>query len=225
MYEKFTDRCRRVFQLANQTAVKYNHEYVGTEHLMLALCWSDGSAVRILNNLDKTFLPKITVAIAELITPGSEAIIMGRLPHTPRAKKIIEYTVEEARNFGHNYVGTEHLLLGLMREPDGIAAMAMVRAGVPPLDRLREEVAKHVGPKKDPGIGDWARDQLPIESGYYWLRRETVRLVYFDENTKLTHLIEFPWGFGKGEIIATGSFQKCEPIDKQNWTATVEVKL
>ena len=115
MYERFTDRARKVMQLANQEAQRFNHEYIGTEHVLLGLVKEgSGVAANVLKNLDVD-LRKIRLEVEKIVQhgPGGDyGHVMGKLPHTPRAKKVIEYSIEEARNLNHNYVGTEHLLLG-----------------------------------------------------------------------------------------------------------------
>src|SRR3954451_4607755 len=110
MYERFTDRARKVMQLANQEAQRFNHEYIGTEHILLGLVKEgSGVAANVLKNLDID-LRKIRLEVQNIVQSGPDAVL-GKLPQTPRAKKVIEYAIEEARNLNHNYVGTEHLLL------------------------------------------------------------------------------------------------------------------
>ena len=114
MYERFTDRARKVMQLANQEAQRFNHEYIGTEHVLLGLVKEgSGVAANVLKNLDVD-LRKIRLEVEKIVQAGPDMVTMGKLPQTPRAKKVIEYAMEEARNLNHNYVGTEHLLLGLL---------------------------------------------------------------------------------------------------------------
>ena len=114
MYERFTDRARKVMQLANQEAQRFNHEYIGTEHVLLGLIKEgSGVAANVLKNLDVD-LRKIRLEVEKLVQSGPDMVTMGKLPQTPRAKKVIEYAMEEARNLNHNYVGTEHILLGLL---------------------------------------------------------------------------------------------------------------
>src|SRR4051794_5282861 len=144
MYERFTDRARKVMQLANQEAQRFNHEYVGTEHVLLGLIKEgSGVAANVLKNLDVD-LRKIRNEVEKIVTAGPDMVVMGRLPHTPRAKKVIEYSIEEARNLSHNYVGTEHLLLGLLREQEGVAAQVLMNLGLK-LDDVREEVLNLLG--------------------------------------------------------------------------------
>src|SRR5271170_1847242 len=144
MYERFTDRARKVMALANQEAQRFNHEYIGTEHILLGLV-KEGSGVgdNVLKNLDVD-LRKVRLEVEKLVKSGHDMVTMGKLPQTPRAKKVIEYAIEEARNLGHNYVGTEHLLLGLLRERDGVAAQVLMNLGLK-LEEVREEVLNLLG--------------------------------------------------------------------------------
>ncbi len=130
--------------LANQEAQRFNHEYIGTEHILLGLV-KEGSGVgaNVLKNLDVD-LRKVRLEVEKLVKSGPDMVTMGRLPQTPRAKKVIEYAIEEARNLNHNYVGTEHLLLGLLREQDGVAAQVLMNLGLK-LEEVREEVLNLLG--------------------------------------------------------------------------------
>src|SRR3982750_4845178 len=144
MYERFTDRARKVMQLANQEAQRFNHEYVGTEHVLLGLIKEgSGVAANVLKNLDAD-PGKSRNEGEKLVKSGPDMVTMGKLPQTPRAKKVIEYAIEEARNLNHNYVGTEHLLLGLLREHDGVAAQVLMNLGLK-LEEVREEVLNLLG--------------------------------------------------------------------------------
>ncbi len=134
--------------LANQEAQRFNHEYIGTEHVLLGLV-KEGSGVgaNVLKNLDVD-LRKVRLEVEKLVKSGPDMVTMGKLPQTPRAKKVIEYAIEEARNLNHNYVGTEHLLLGLLREQDGVAAQVLMNLGLK-LDEVREEVLNLLGANGD----------------------------------------------------------------------------
>jgi ATP-dependent Clp protease ATP-binding subunit ClpC len=144
MYERFTDRARKVMQLANQEAQRFNHEYIGTEHILLGLVKEgSGVAANVLKNLDVD-LRKIRLEVEKLVQSGPEMVTIGKLPQTPRAKKVIEYSMEEARNLNHNYVGTEHILLGLLREQEGVAAQVLMNLGMK-LEDVREEVLNLLG--------------------------------------------------------------------------------
>ena len=144
MYERFTDRARKVMQLANQEAQRFNHEYIGTEHILLGLIKEgSGVAANVLKNLDVD-LRKIRLEVEKLVQSGPDMVTMGKLPQTPRAKKVIEYSMEEARNLNHNYVGTEHILLGLLREQEGVAAQVLMNLGLK-LEDVREEVLNLLG--------------------------------------------------------------------------------
>jgi ATP-dependent Clp protease ATP-binding subunit ClpC len=150
MYERFTDRARKVMQLANQEAQRFNHEYIGTEHILLGLVKEgSGVAANVLKNLDID-LRKIRLEVEKIVQAGPDMVTMGKLPQTPRAKKVIEYSIEEARNLNHNYVGTEHLLLGLLREQEGVAAQVLMNLGVK-LEDVREEVLNLLGHNMDSG--------------------------------------------------------------------------
>src|SRR3990170_229220 len=144
MFERFTDRARKVMALANQEAQRFNHEYIGTEHILLGLV-KEGSGVgaNVLKNLTVD-LRKVRLEVEKLVKSGPEMVTMGKLPQTPRAKRVIEYAIEEARNLNHNYVGTEHLLLGLLREQDGVAAQVLMNLGLK-LEDVREEVLNLLG--------------------------------------------------------------------------------
>jgi ATP-dependent Clp protease ATP-binding subunit ClpC len=145
MNERLTDRARKVMQLANYEAQRFNHEYIGTEHILLGLV-QEGSGVgaNVLKNLDVD-LRKIRLEVDRIVQTGpcADSTIILR-PHTPRAKKVIEYSVEEARLLHHDYVGTEHLLLGLLREQEGVAAQVLMNLGLK-LEDAREEVLNLLG--------------------------------------------------------------------------------
>jgi ATP-dependent Clp protease ATP-binding subunit ClpC len=152
MYERFTDRARKVMQLANQEAQRFNHEYIGTEHVLLGLIKEgSGVAANVLKNLDVD-LRKIRLEVEKLVQSGPDMVTMGKLPQTPRAKKVIEYSMEEARNLNHNYVGTEHILLGLLREQEGVAAQVLMNLGLK-LEEVREEVLNLLGHGLEGGEG------------------------------------------------------------------------
>ncbi|HHH76214.1 MAG TPA: ATP-dependent Clp protease ATP-binding subunit, partial [Phycisphaerae bacterium] len=149
MFERFTERARKVMALANQEAQRFNHEYIGTEHVLLGLV-KEGSGVgaNVLKNLGVD-LHKVRMEVEKLVKAGPDMVTMGKLPQTPRAKKVIEYAIEEARNLNHNYVGTEHLLLGLLREHEGVAAQVLMNLDLK-LDEVREEVLNLLGAGVDP---------------------------------------------------------------------------
>ncbi len=130
MYERFTDRARKTMQLANQAAQGMNHEFIDTGDILIGLCKVTGSkATAILESLGIDTV-RIICAVTESLERGPDMVTMGKLPQTPRAKKVIEYAMEESRDLGHNYVGTEHLLLGCLREAEGVAATVLGRFSV-----------------------------------------------------------------------------------------------
>ena len=126
-------------QLANQEAQRFNHEYIGTEHILLGLIKEgSGVAANVLKNLDVD-LRKVRLEVERLIQSGPDIVTMGSLPQTPRAKSVIKYAMEEARELNHNYVGTEHILLGLLREDEGVGAQVLMNLGLN-LGAVRAEI-------------------------------------------------------------------------------------
>ncbi|ACZ37934.1 ATP-dependent Clp protease ATP-binding subunit [Sphaerobacter thermophilus] len=141
-FDKFTERARKVLTLAQEEAHRFNHNYIGTEHLLLGLVREgDGVAARVLSNMGVQ-LPKVRSAVEFIIGRG-DSMIVGEIGLTPRAKKVIELAVDEARRLNHHYIGTEHLLLGLVREREGIAAGVLESLGVN-LEKVRQQVLQVV---------------------------------------------------------------------------------
>ncbi|MDR1478421.1 MAG: ATP-dependent Clp protease ATP-binding subunit [Planctomycetaceae bacterium] len=167
-YERFTDRARKVMQLANQEAQRFNHEYIGTEHILLGLLKEgSGVAANVLKNLDID-LRKIRQEVEKLVRSGPDLVTMGRLPQTPRAKKVIEFSMEEARNLNHNYVGTEHILLGLLREQEGVAAQVLMNLGLK-LENVRQEVLNLLGHGVDNNNNNSNNTNRPVERDYEYV--------------------------------------------------------
>ncbi|HUT59814.1 MAG TPA: ATP-dependent Clp protease ATP-binding subunit [Phycisphaerae bacterium] len=160
MFERFTERARKVMALANQEAQRFNHSYIGTEHVLLGLI-KEGSGVgaNVLRNLGVD-LQKVRMEVEKLVKAGPDTVTMGKLPYTPRAKKVTEFAIEEARNLNHNYVGTEHLLLGLLREHEGVAAQVLMNLGLK-LDEVREEILNLLGAGVDPEESGPAAGEMP----------------------------------------------------------------
>jgi len=130
MFERFTERARKVIILAREEAIRLGHNYVGSEHLLLGLIREgEGLGVAILKRLNVN-LSAVKAEVERIITLGSESSPAGEIPFTPQAKKVLEYSISEARGLGHNYIGTEHLLLGLIREGEGIASLVLREFGV-----------------------------------------------------------------------------------------------
>ena len=138
MFERFTDRARRVVVLAQEEARMLNHGYIGTEHILLGLIHEgEGVAAKALESLSIS-LDGVREQVQEIIGPGQESP-SGHIPFTPRAKKVLELSLREALQLGHNYIGTEHILLGLIREGEGVAAQVLVKLGADP-SRVRHQV-------------------------------------------------------------------------------------
>jgi len=166
MFNRFTERARKVLVLAKEEARRFNHDYIGTEHILLGLLREgEGVACAVLQNLGVD-LNRLRKELERLISPGSITMVGGDLPFTPRAKKALELAAEEARNLGHNYIGTEHILLGLLREEEGLAAQVLYGMGVD-LEKVREEIASLLGgsspqasptTSKTPALDSFGRD-------------------------------------------------------------------
>lgn len=138
MFERFTDRARRVVVLAQEEARMLNHNYIGTEHILLGLIHEgEGVAAKALESMDIS-LDAVRNQVEEIIGQGQQAPT-GHIPFTPRAKKVLEFSLREALQLGHNYIGTEHILLGLIREGEGVAAQVLVKLGAD-LNRVRQQV-------------------------------------------------------------------------------------
>jgi ATP-dependent Clp protease ATP-binding subunit ClpA len=137
MYERFTDTARKVMQQANQEAQRFNHEYIGAEHLLLGLIKTACVAETVLKRLGVD-LRKIRLEVEKIIKPGPDMVMLGRLPHTPAMKRVLENTIVISHEFNHNYVGTEHMLLALTREEDGVVVQVLRSLGLTP-EKIRNE--------------------------------------------------------------------------------------
>src|SRR5690625_2237299 len=152
MFERFTDRARRVVVLAQEEARMLNHSYIGTEHILLGLIHEgDGVAAKALQSLDVS-LGAVREQVREIIGQGQQAP-SGHIPFTPRAKKVLELSLREALQLGHNYIGTEHILLGLIREGEGVAAQVLVQLGAD-LNRVRQTVIQLLSGYQGSGAGE-----------------------------------------------------------------------
>ncbi len=155
MFNRFTERARKVIILAKEEARRFNHDYIGTEHILLGLIREgEGVAATVLQKMGVS-LENIRLEIEKLVQPGPTTQIIGDIPFTPRAKKALELAAEEARSLGHNYIGTEHLLLGLIREGEGVASQVLLNLGLD-LNTVRNEVMDILGSAL-PGFGQAAQ--------------------------------------------------------------------
>ena len=144
MFDRFTDRAKKVMSLARQEAQKFNHEYIGTEHILLGLVQEgNGVAASVLTKMSVD-LENIRREVEKIVKSGPSMATMSNLPFTPRAKKVLELAMEEASQLGHNYIGTEHLLLGLIKENEGIAAQVLLNLRVK-LEEVRQQVLEFLG--------------------------------------------------------------------------------
>ena len=160
MFERFTDRARRVVVLAQEEAKMLNHNYIGTEHILLGLIHEgEGVAAKALESLGIS-LDAVRAQVEEIIGQGQE-IPSGHIPFTPRAKKVMELSLREALQLGHDYIGTEHILLGLIREGDGVAAQVLVRLGAD-LNRVRQQVILLLYQSKEPPLARRPAEGAPL---------------------------------------------------------------
>jgi len=180
VFEQFTERARQVVVLAQDEARELNHNYIGTEHLLLGLLREEeGLAARVLESLDITF-EEVRAQIARIVGHGDE-VTTGQIPFTPRAKKVLELALREALSLGHSYIGTEHLLLGLVRENEGVASR-ILRDFDADASKIRGEVVRtlsrpggrpaseeeHIEAfpwRPDPGIRDEANVSFRVSPG------------------------------------------------------------
>jgi len=164
MFERFTDRARRVVVLAQEEARMLNHNYIGTEHILLGLIHEgEGVAAKALESLGIS-LEAVRQQVEEIIGQGQHAP-SGHIPFTPRAKKVLELSLREALQLGHNYIGTEHILLGLIREGEGVAAQVLVKLGAD-LNRVRQQVIQllHGYQGKEPAAAGASSESAPSTS-------------------------------------------------------------
>ena len=165
MFNRFTERARKVILLAREEAKRFNHDYIGTEHILLGLIREgEGVAAVVLQKMGLSS-DKIRLEIEQLVQSGPATVVSGDIPFTPKAKKVIELAMEEGRAMGHNYIGTEHLLLGLIRENEGIAAQVLLNLGLN-LENVRREIMELLGsviPQGGlaPGGGPSAKTKTP----------------------------------------------------------------
>jgi ATP-dependent Clp protease ATP-binding subunit ClpC len=166
MFKRFTERARKVIILAREEAERYHHEYLGTEHILLGILKDGGGiAIAVLQKVGQD-IKQIRLEVERNLPKSLTSSVEGDIPFTPKAKKVLEFAVEEARLMGHNYIGTEHLLLGLIREKDGLAAKILSNLGIKlqqtreqTLNLLREPTARRPKEKsKTPSLDEFGRD-------------------------------------------------------------------
>jgi ATP-dependent Clp protease ATP-binding subunit ClpC len=175
MFERFTDEARRIVVLAQEEARRLDHDYIGTEHILLGLIREgDGIAARAMGFFEIS-LDAARQQVEALIGRGQQAP-SGHIPFTPRAKKVLELSLRESLQLGYSYIGTEHILLGLIREGDGVAAQVLVRLGGD-LNRVRHEVIRLLPahPDEEPGLGVKARLEV-VEQRLTAMEQQVERL-------------------------------------------------
>jgi ATP-dependent Clp protease ATP-binding subunit ClpC len=149
MFERFTDRARKVMAIANQQVQQFNHQYIGTEHIFLGLVKEGGgTGAAALKNLGVD-IHKMLPEVEQLfkLKGGKDEVAQGKIPQMQNATKVIEYAIDEARNLNHDYIGTEHILLGLLRVNEGIASQVLANLGVS-IENARMEIEKLLNQKE-----------------------------------------------------------------------------
>jgi ATP-dependent Clp protease ATP-binding subunit ClpC len=172
MFKRFTERARRVIILAREEAERHHHEYLGTEHILLGMLKDGGGiAITVLQKAGLS-IDQIRLEVERHLPRNANSLIVGEIPFTPKAKKVLEYAVEEARLMGHNYIGTEHLLLGLLKEKEGIAAKVLNTLGIrlvetreKILNLLQEPATKTKEKSKTPALDEFGRDLTELAGG------------------------------------------------------------
>jgi Clp amino terminal domain, pathogenicity island component/UvrB/uvrC motif len=197
MFERFTDRARRVTVLAQEEARMHNHNYIGTEHLLLALIHEgNGVAVKALEALGIP-LEAVRQQVEEIIGRGRQAPLGGHISFTPRAKKVLQNSLREAMQLGHNYIGTEHILLGLIREGEGVAAQVLLRLGAN-LDSVRQQVLQLLDGYQGEGEPGTARTGLAGQGGRGKRKLMSQFLARFDSIESRLSALERRVGTGPG---------------------------
>ena len=225
MYERFTDHARNVMKLANQEAQRFNHEYIGTEHILLGLVREgSGVALQVLTNL--TIDPQtIVLEIERLIQRGPDIVTISKLPVTPAAKRVIEYAMEESRNLKHGYVGTEHILLGLLREEGGVGGVILANFGLR-IEALRAEIENVL--RQQPKAGDlltlthdWERKPPFLQFPAQWAAQSEKSTAELPKACPKCGqpVVRVIWGwihlFGKNlEDVTAGRAILASPVDK-----------
>jgi ATP-dependent Clp protease ATP-binding subunit ClpC len=208
VFERFTERARQVVVLAQDEARALRHNYIGTEHILLGLLREEeGLAARALESLDVT-LEEVRAQVARIVGPGEE-VTSGQIPFTPRAKKVLELSLKEALSLGHKYIGTEHVLLGLVRENEGVAARILLDFGLDS-EKLRNEVMSMLsgrGPaprrqrSRAKGAPQSAFDLRPLESRMVLLGDELGRVRRRVGFAVVLAAVAFPAGLLVGWLI------------------------
>ena len=196
MFERFTDEARQVVVLAQDEARELRHDYIGTEHLLLGLLREDGVAAGVLRGLNVT-VDDVRGEVATIVGQGDE-VTAGQMPFTPRAKKVLELGLREALSLGHNYIGSEHILLGVVREDDGVAAHILHDSGLNS-EMIRNEVIRKVGTYRE---SSWQLQSAPsVRRGRLPRRRSSYAPIGRDPRVLLAGWLLFAIALGIGIAI------------------------
>ena len=166
MFERFSERARRVMVLAQEEARSLQHDYIGTEHVLIAILEEgDGVAAKVLANLNIS-AAATRATVLEIVGRGEKSP-SGHIPFTPRSKRVLEYSLREAMQLGHNYIGTEHLLLGIIRDGEGVAAQALVKLGAD-LPKVRQQVCNWLEQRQraQTAVSEFLAEDAEVSSGF-----------------------------------------------------------
>jgi ATP-dependent Clp protease ATP-binding subunit ClpA len=207
MFERFTDRARKIMALANHEAMQFHHEYIGTEHILLGLVKAgSGVGANALKNLGVD-LRGVRLEVERLIKVGPDMVTVGKLPQTPRCKRVIELAIEESRSLRHDYVGSEHLLLGLLREQEGVAGTVLRIMGLQ-IEQVRDEVVRFLerGIERPEFIELTGYITLELQRAEYQARKVTRELGHRSISTGhfLLGLLEEPQGLAARLLTKLG---------------------
>jgi len=215
MFERFTERARRVVVLAQEEARMLNHNYIGTEHILLALIQEgEGVAAKALRSLGVS-LEEVRSDVKDIVGQGATAPV-GHVPFTPRAKKVMELSLRESLQLHHNYIGTEHILLGLVREGEGVAAQVLQKRGAT-LDQVRRQVVEMLAGYQGDPLGGVATVE-PAEGGQASAGPACPRCRSKLEDAVAYRVLEVPPHDSEGEVRAV-AFAFCQNCG--TWLGTV----
>ncbi len=172
VFERFTDRARQVVVLAQEEARGLRHDYIGTEHILLGLLREEGLAAEVLESVGVT-AEGVREQVVRIVGRGAE-VSAGQIPFTPRAKKVLELALREALSLGHDYIGSEHILLGLVRENDGVAAQVLLALKADP-EKVRDEIVRTSPPEARPRLGSFVQARGRLMHGHGPMRGEWLR--------------------------------------------------
>lgn len=204
MFDRFTNHAKGVFNKARQQSQRLNHDFLGTEHILLGLIDEDGCRARSMLDSFRLTPDRLRSEIDKLIKPGSTGVGMGQLPFTPRAKKVLEYSMEEAGLLDSQHIGTEHLLLGLVRETEGVASKTLAACGLS-IETARAFARANPNPEDDGGRTERSPTRPGDRGSEAWRLR-----ILEDAVDALAMLMEFELGAKVREVARKHGSRKWE---------------